>query len=137
MPRIDTSEVKGVVKKQILIVDDEQLILLGLKEALKTESVHISTAATAAKAMVKVANSQYDLYILDLTLPDMDGFELAKNIKSHDPNAKFIFMSGKYCGLEDMLQNSQEATEIGPRDFITKPFDFGQAQESVFHALES
>lgn len=123
------------MKKHILIVDDERLILFGLTEALKTESLHISTASTAAQTMEKIVAGHFDLYILDLTLPDMDGLELAKDIRSHDPQAKFIFMSGKYQNLEDMIKNSQEAAEIGPRNFITKPFDFDQTQEIVFQAL--
>jgi DNA-binding NtrC family response regulator len=124
------------VKKHILIVDDEHLILLGLTEALRADSIEITTAPSAAKTMEKVASSHFDLYILDLTLPDMDGLELAKNIRDNDPEAKFIFMSGKYCNLDDMIKNSAKAAEIGPRDFITKPFDFDKAQEIVFQALD-
>ena len=92
--------------ENILIVDDERLILLGLTEALRTDSIEIATAASAVKTMEKVDSSHFDLYILDLTLPDMDGIELAQNIRRRDPKAKFIFMSGKYCSLDDMIKNS-------------------------------
>jgi len=125
------------VKKHILITDDEPLILLGLAEALQSESIHIDTATTATKAVEMIAGSQYDLYILDLTLPDMNGFELAQKIRDCHPKAKFIFMSGKYRDLQDMLQNSAKAAALNPTAFITKPFDFAQAHDIVCRSLVS
>lgn len=125
------------MKKHILIVDDERLILFGLTEALKTESVQIKTASTAASTLKAIAAfPDFDLFIIDLTLPDMDGLDLAKNIKKDNPSAKFIFMSGKYRDKEDFINNIEGGDNIEPCQFITKPFDFEKTQEIVFQALE-
>jgi DNA-binding NtrC family response regulator len=124
------------VKKNILIVDDERLILFGLTEALKTESIQIKTASTAAGAIKQIAAfPDFDLYILDLTLPDMDGIDLAKTIKKDNPSARFIFMSGKYRDKGDFIENIEGADEISPCEFITKPFDFDTTQDLVFNVL--
>ncbi|MBC8316922.1 MAG: response regulator [Desulfobulbaceae bacterium] len=125
------------MKKHILIVDDERLILFGLTEALKTESVEIRTASTAASTLKEVkAFPDFDLFIIDLTLPDINGLDLAKTIKKDHPSAKFIFMSGKYRDKEDFINNIEGADDIHPCEFITKPFDFDTTQELVFQALE-
>ena len=124
------------MKKHILIVDDERLILFGLTEALKTESLHIKTASNAAGTLKEIeAFPDFDLYILDLTLPDMDGLELAKIIKKEKPSAKFIFMSGKYRDKSDFLNNIEGADDLEPCQFITKPFDFDKTQQTVFDVL--
>lgn len=125
------------MKKHILIVDDEPLILFGLTEALKTESLQIKTASTAASTLKEIAACpNFDLFIIDLTLPDMHGLDLAKSIKKNIPSAKFIFTSGKYRDKEDFIDNIEGDDDIEPCQFITKPFDFEKTQEIVFQVLE-
>ena len=117
-------------------MDDERLILFGLTEALKTDSVQIKTAANAAGTLKELAAfPDFDLFILDLTLPDMDGLQLAREIKKANPAAKFIFMSGKYRDKEDFINSIEGVDALQPCQFITKPFDFDKTQEIVFQAL--
>ena len=124
------------MKKNILIVDDERLILMSLVAALKAGSLEIETAASGARALEAVRSSpDFDLCLVDLTLPDMAGIELIQKIKEISTQSKFIIMSGKYSSLQDLLSNCPEAVAIGPSQFIPKPFDFDQVQDIVFEVL--
>lgn len=125
------------MKKHILIVDDQALILFSLAEVLKSGSVEIATASTALKALEAVAAfPRYDLCIIDLGLPDMNGVKLIKEIKKISPASRFIIMTGKYYSERDLFENMKEAADIGPCRLITKPFDFAEALEIIFQVME-
>lgn len=125
------------MKKHILIVDDQALILFSLSEVLKSESVEVTTASTALKALEKIAAfPYYDLCLIDLGLPDMNGIELIKKIKNNCSISRFIIMTGKYYSERDLFDNMKEAADIQPCRLITKPFDFPQILELIFQVLE-
>jgi DNA-binding NtrC family response regulator len=126
------------MKKRLLIVEDENLILFSLVTALKSDSVQVTAAANAANALREIAAfSHYDLYIIDLTLPDMSGAELLKRIKKKQPLAKFIILTGRFLSKQAMLDTMENAAELEPFHFISKPFDIEEIQEIVFQALLS
>ncbi len=113
------------------------MILFSLAEVLKSESVDVTTASTALKALEKIAAfPYYDLCLIDLGLPDMNGVELIKKIKNNSPVSRFIIMTGKYYSERDLFENMKEAADIGPCRLITKPFDFPQILEIIFQVLE-
>jgi DNA-binding NtrC family response regulator len=124
------------MKKHILIVDDQALILFSLSEVLKSDSVDVTTASTAAMALEKIAAfPYYDLCLIDLGLPDMNGVELIKKIKSNYNISRFIIMTGKYYSERDLFENMKEAAEIESCRLITKPFDFTEILEIIFQVL--
>jgi DNA-binding NtrC family response regulator len=125
-----------IVKKHILIVDDQTLILFSLADILKSGSVEVATASTALKALeIVTAFPCYDLCLIDLGLPDMNGVELIKEIKKISPASRFIIMTGRYYSERDLFENMKEAVDIGPCRLITKPFDFDEAMEIIFQVL--
>jgi len=126
------------MKKRLLIVEDESLILFSLMAALKSDSVQVTTAANAANALKEIAAPPpYDLYIIDLTLPDMNGVELLKRIKKKQPLAKFLILTGRFLSKQAMLDTMEDAAELEPFHFMSKPFDIEEIQEIVFQALLS
>jgi two-component system phosphate regulon response regulator PhoB len=106
-------------KETILVVDDEEDILELVRFNLSREGYHIICAASGEKAW-KILNSQkFDLMILDLMLPGMDGLELARRVKAKDATRKIpiIMLSAK--GEEaDIVAG----LELGADDYVTKPF---------------
>jgi DNA-binding NtrC family response regulator len=124
------------MKKRILIVEDESLILFSLSIALQSELTEVKTASNAKKALQEIeSDKHFDLYITDLNLPDMNGCQLIKMIRQQQPAAEIIVMTGKYRNKQSMLDNAEEATEITPFHFMTKPFDINATQEMVFQIL--
>ena len=124
------------MKKRILIVEDEPLILFSLSTALQSELTEIKTSSNGKKALQEIESAKdFDLYIIDITLPDMDGCTLIKTIRQRQPTAQVIVMTGKYRNKQSMLDNAEEAVEIAPFHFMTKPFDIDKTQEMVFHIL--
>jgi two-component system KDP operon response regulator KdpE len=99
--------------------------------------VEITTASTALKALEKIAAfPHYDLCLIDLGLPDMNGVELIKKIKGSSPISRFIIMTGKYYSERDLFEDMRESAEIGYCRLITKPFDFAESLEVIFQVLE-
>ena len=72
----------------VLIVDDEKNILLTLGLALEKLSISVDTADTGGAALDKLAGGSYDLLLLDLRLPDLDGMEILRRISRRGPRSK-------------------------------------------------
>ena len=107
-----------MTQKKILVVDDEQdlceILLYNLKAA-----GYEAEAAYSGEMAIKKEPSQYDLLILDVMMPGMSGFELAKKLKS-DPttsNLPIIFLTAK-----DTENDTLEGFGLGADDYVTKPF---------------
>jgi two-component system phosphate regulon response regulator PhoB len=106
-------------KETILVVDDEEDILELVRFNLSREGFHIACAASGEEAWKILKGQQFDLMILDLMLPGMDGLELARRMKNEDStrNIPIIMLSAK--GEEaDIVAG----LELGADDYITKPF---------------
>ncbi len=100
------------METRILIVEDDTSILMGLKFCLEQENFLVSTAVTGKEALEKVKES-FDLILLDLNLPDMNGFEILKQIK----NIPVIFLTAN-----DEEVSIVQGLDMGAEDYITKPF---------------
>ncbi|MET3207349.1 UNVERIFIED_CONTAM: DNA-binding response OmpR family regulator [Paenibacillus sp. PvR008] len=104
--------------EKILLVDDEIGILTLLEVTLKKERyTHISRCTHAKQTVELVRNHNYDLIILDVMLPDMNGFELCSLVRSHT-NAPIIFISASSSDLDKL-----KGLSVGGDDYITKPFN--------------
>lgn len=102
----------------ILIVDDEPGIVKMLETILRKEgytSVH--SAYTGQEAMDKISSHPYDLIVLDVMLPDMDGFQLCQNIRQHS-TVPILFLTARSGDLDKLT-----GLGIGGDDYITKPFN--------------
>lgn len=103
---------------KILLVDDAAFMRMMVKDALtKNGYTDLYEAADGVQAVEKYSEIHPDLVIMDITMPNMDGLEALKTIKSKDPNAVVVMCSA--MGQEAMVI---EAIKSGAKDFIVKPF---------------
>jgi DNA-binding response OmpR family regulator len=126
---------EGKVEKNILVVDDNQLILYGLARALQSDSFVVQTAATAQMAVEKLSLCPYDLCLLDVHLTDMNGLELMKVIRDICPLTKIIIMTASCLDSPDLSENIHEAMSNGACHFIAKPFNLSEVTEVVRRVL--
>lgn len=102
--------------KKILLVEDNETIIMGLKYTLEQEGFEVETAKNIVSAKSKIKKQEYDLYLLDITLPDGEGFEICKDIKEKS-NSPVIFLTAK-----DEETDVVQGLDIGADDYVVKPF---------------
>lgn len=103
--------------KLILVEDDNSLGYL-LSEYLGMKGFAVTWAKDASEAIQKTKTNLFDLAILDVMLPDMDGFELSQKIKAINPNLPFIFLTARSMKI-DVLKGFS----LGAVDYLKKPID--------------
>ena len=123
------------MQKNILVVDDNELILFGLAKALRHDDYEVATAATGAAALEKLGSCKYDLCLLDVQLPDFNGLELLTFIKDMCPATKVIIMSASYFNSAFLSESIQQATANGACRFVAKPFSLCEITEVVHKVL--
>ena len=101
--------------KKILLVEDNETIILGLKYSLEQEGFEVDVAKSVKETQKKLENT-FDLYLLDISLPDGNGFEICKEIKSKQ-DVPVIFLTAR-----DEETNVVLGLDIGADDYIIKPF---------------
>lgn len=102
---------------RILVVDDEQNITELLSMALRLDGFEIKTAATARAARQAIVDSPPDLVILDVGLPDEDGFSLVERLSRDGHRVPVIFLTAR-----DATEEKIHGLTIGGDDYVTKPF---------------
>ncbi|MDW7771678.1 MAG: response regulator [Desulfobulbaceae bacterium] len=121
---------------RILVIDDDKLICYGLKKALQQNSTEVETASTATEALVALTRCSYDLCLLDIRLPDVNGFKMMRIIKDICPKTKIIVMTASFFVQENLLsENMKEAMRNGACYFIYKPFDLRQLRYVVSRVI--
>jgi CheY-like chemotaxis protein len=123
------------MKKHILVVDDDQLILYALARALKDDEYEVETAASATEAIEKLSYSPYDLCLLDVHLTDMNGLELMKRIKASCPDTKVVIMTASCLDSTELSENNNAAIANGACHFIPKPFNLSEVTDVVQQIL--
>ena len=104
-------------KARILIVEDDPAILHGLSDVLVYNGYDVQAAEDGGEGFEAIANSQFDLALLDVMLPTLDGFTLCRRIREIRPSQSIIMLTAK--GSEDDIVAGFKA---GADDYITKPF---------------
>ncbi|RWR13154.1 response regulator transcription factor [Siminovitchia fortis] len=103
--------------KKVLIIDDEEDILRLIKTVLKKEGIeNVITATTAKEGFVQFQNKHPDIVLLDIMLPDGEGYDVCKQIRNIS-NVPILFLSAKTEEIDKLL-----GFAIGGDDYITKPF---------------
>lgn len=105
-------------KRRILVVDDEDALRTVLSAELNSEGYEVGTAADGMEAVSELQKMKYDLVLLDIKMPNMNGFEVLKVIKEKHPGTKVIMLTG----FAD-LKNAIESKKLGAEDFVSKPYD--------------
>ncbi len=116
---------------KILIVDDELSVRSSLEEWFLEDGFKVKSAESAEDALTKMHAGPYDLILLDIKMPGMDGITLQKKIKDIDPNAIIIIMTA-YASVDTAV----EALKLGAFDYVTKPFDPDDLSRLIRNALK-
>ena len=102
---------------RVLVVDDEKLLVKGIKFNLENDGYQVDTAYDGAQALSMVKEQKYDIIILDLMLPEVDGLEVCRKIRENS-NVPVIMLTAKSEGVDKLI-----GFEYGADDYVTKPFD--------------
>ncbi|MBO0525078.1 response regulator transcription factor [Clostridium botulinum] len=112
--------------KNILVVEDDNLLNKTLSYNLKQEGYTVDCALIKRQAVEYINKREYDLIILDINLPDGDGFDLCPKIKSKHKNTAVFFLTAK-----DMENDMIKGFDLGADDYITKPFHISVFKKKV------
>ncbi|MCI5057745.1 MAG: response regulator transcription factor [Flavobacteriales bacterium] len=102
---------------QILLVEDDPALSLLIKEELKLKGLNVESFGSGNEALRKFSSEKYDICILDVLLPDMNGFEIAKEIRLTDNIIPIIFLT-----VKNQIEDKVEGFSLGADDYLTKPF---------------
>jgi two-component system nitrogen regulation response regulator NtrX len=119
-----------MIKDKILIIDDERGIRSSLKGILEDEGYSIKTANTGEDCLRLIEWQNFDLILLDIWLPEMDGIEVLKKIKTMDENPQVVMISG-----HGTVETAVKATKLGAYDFLEKPLSLEKVVLTVKNAL--
>jgi CheY-like chemotaxis protein len=110
---------KGVERKQIMVVDDESDLTLFYQVSLEYYGFVVDTFNEPKEALSNFKPNYYDLIILDIKMPDMDGFELYREMKEKDPDIKVCFFTASELYYEEF--RDKEFSTLDKELFIRKP----------------
>jgi two-component system alkaline phosphatase synthesis response regulator PhoP len=103
---------------RILLVEDEENLREAIKLNLELEGYEVEVADTGRKALKKIVGQRYNLIILDVMLPEIDGFEVCENIRLTDSDTPILFLTAK-----DSNADKLQGFKLGGDDYLTKPFN--------------
>lgn len=115
---------------RVLLVDDEEALRTTLAGELTNEGYKVKEAADGDIAIDMVKREDFDVVLLDIKMPRIDGFEVLKFIKSHHTETKVIMLTA----FGDM-QNAIQSLKLGASDFASKPYDFHDLLATITRAL--
>ena len=101
---------------RVLVVDDEEVVRLGYRRVLSTDGFRVIGAGNGAEALDLMAGDRFDVVLLDLRMPGMDGLDVLRAIKERWPESEVVVVTG-YPSIE----TAKEAVKLGAYDYIAKP----------------
>ncbi len=102
----------------VLLVDDEETLTNLLRGELEQHKFTVDEALSGEAALKRLENKKYDVVLLDIRMPGMDGMEVLKTIKARQLASKVIMLTGV-----DELKIARDSLELGADDFLTKPYE--------------
>lgn len=124
---------KDLQKRSVLIVDDEPNILVALDFLLQKEGYEVLKASNGVEALEIIEKSPPVIVVLDVMMPEMDGFEVARRIRSNEDNQdiRIIFLTAKGTDADRF-----EGYDKGGEVYLTKPFDNEEFITTVNEVIE-
>ena len=111
--------------KRVLVVDDEKLIVKGIRFSLLQDSLEVDCAYDGEEALNMAKENDYDLILLDVMLPKMDGFEVCQQIREFS-DVPIIMLTAKGDDMDKIL-----GLDYGADDYITKPFNILEVKARI------
>jgi len=106
---------------KLLVVEDERRMLELLRQGLSEEGHTVSCAADGVAGLQMVRDHDFDVVILDVMMPKMDGFELAKHMRTENNSTPVLMLTAK-----DSVPDIVNGLDVGADDYVTKPFSFDE-----------
>jgi len=106
-------------KLKLLVVDDEDSLRLLVHDELVNSGYQVDTAESGERALELIAEKKFDIVILDIRMPGIDGLEVLKHIREEGIKSKVILLTGV-----NELKIARDSLELGADDFLMKPYDF-------------
>jgi two-component system OmpR family response regulator len=116
----------GPSAARVLVVEDDETILELLSGSLRFAGFDVVTAASGAEALRAVAASKPDLVLLDVMMPDGDGFGVVRQLRSSGPHVPVIFLTAR-----DGVHERVAGLALGADDYVTKPFSVEEVVERI------
>ena len=104
---------------RILVIEDEKKLVGVIKTRLKQENYEVDCSLDGQEGISYALNGKYDLILLDVMLPGLNGFEILKELRKQNCTSKIIMLTAK-----SMLEDKFEGLANGANDYLTKPFHY-------------
>ncbi len=111
--------------RKVLVVDDEKLIVKGIRFSLEQDGMEVDCAYDGQEALDFINNNKYDVILLDIMLPKLNGFEVCQQIREFS-NVPIIMLTAKGDDMDKIL-----GLEYGADDYITKPFNILEVKARI------
>ena len=111
--------------KKVLVVDDEKLIVKGIRFSLEQDGMEVDCAYDGEEALTMIQNNEYDIILLDVMLPRKDGFEVCQQIRELS-SVPIVMLTAKGEDMDKIL-----GLEYGADDYITKPFNILEVKARI------
>ena len=111
--------------KKVLVVDDEKLIVKGIRFSLEQDGMEVDCAYDGEEALEKIKAEKYDIVLLDVMLPKLTGFEVCQQVREFS-NVPIVMLTAKGEDMDKIL-----GLEYGADDYITKPFNILEVKARI------
>lgn len=118
------------MKAKILVIDDEELVRDSLGEILRLEGYTVESAASGEEALERLEQEPFDLLLLDLKMPGIDGIEVMHTVVKQYPETKVVLLTG-----HGSLESAIDSLRAGAQDYLLKPVQSRELLHSVSEAL--
>jgi DNA-binding NtrC family response regulator len=114
---------------RVLLVDDEEEFVRALAKRLKVRGLNVEVSGDGESALEKVKQSDFDVIVLDLAMPGIDGLETLKRLREVNPDLQVILLTG-----HGTIKSGVEAMKEGATDFLEKPAEFPELLAKIREA---
>lgn len=128
------SETAEVARHRILVVDDDEHIQKSLSQYLEMEDFEVEVASSGQEALDRAALQAFDLVLLDIMMPEMDGFEVVEILRAQEATSRVPIILLTARGQDtDVLKGYH----LGVSSYLTKPFNLDELVETIREVLEA
>ncbi len=118
-------------RSKVLVVEDDERIRTLFEDALSVLGYHVTTASTGAEAIELIQGQLFDTVLCDIRMPKMDGLEILREIKRHDPSVEVVMVTGY-----PTVNTAVEALKLGAYDYLAKPVRLEELQHLMARLTE-
>ena len=127
---VDEDRAKAGCRWQVLVVDDEPMVAAMFKIVLESSGHQVTTVPDSPQALAALMEQDFDLAVIDLTLPEIDGWEVCRSINRFYPDIPVILTSGRTISMRAVRQHGACVSAV-----LSKPFDMQELLDAIVEAI--